>query len=286
MTLTSQSACKPQHERHLMVVDDEENISRSLVRLLKQDQYTIYTANSGKQGLEILAANDIGVIISDQRMPEMSGTEFLSQVSQLYPDTIRIVLSGYTELKTITGAINEGKIYKFLTKPWDDKLLRENIKEAFRQYEMADENRRLTNELSIVNDELSKLNIKLSNSVKTEARSAQINLRSLQVAQEVLQSLPIGIIGIDEDKTIVLANNLAHEIFSSSDTGLIGSNADNILPMSVEEFSADGPGGSRHSFVKDNKHIEVKINLYKHRILNDADATIGVIIPLDGVKYE
>lgn len=105
-------------ERNLLLVDDEENITRSLLRLLRQDKYKIFTADCGKQGLEILKSNEIGVILSDQRMPEMNGTEFLSQVSKLYPDTIRMVLSGYTDLQTVTNAINEGKIYKFLTKPW------------------------------------------------------------------------------------------------------------------------------------------------------------------------
>ena len=65
-------------------------------------------------------------------MPDMSGTEFFARVRQLYPDTIRIVLTGYTDIESVTGAINRGAIYKFLTKPWDDDLLREQIREAFR----------------------------------------------------------------------------------------------------------------------------------------------------------
>ena len=75
------------------------------------------------------------MIVSDQRMPEMSGTEFLSRVKELYPDTIRIVLSGYSEIETITQAVNRGAIYKFFTKPWDDAQLRENLREAFQTAE-------------------------------------------------------------------------------------------------------------------------------------------------------
>jgi len=118
-------------ERTLLLVDDEENILSALTRLLRRDGYHILRASSGREGLELLAANAVGVIISDQRMPEMSGTEFLSKVKDMYPDTVRIVLSGYTELNSITDAINRGAIYKFLTKPWDDDLLREHIREAF-----------------------------------------------------------------------------------------------------------------------------------------------------------
>ena len=86
---------------------------------------------------ELLAKHDVQVILSDQRMPEMSGTEFLSLVKDLYPDTIRIVLSGYTDLKSVTDAINQGAIYKFLTKPWDDEQLRQNNNQAFREHHTA-----------------------------------------------------------------------------------------------------------------------------------------------------
>jgi len=99
------------------------------------------TANSAKEGFLILAQQEVQVILSDQRMPEMSGTEFLSRARELYPETIRIVLSGYTDLESISDAINRGSIYKFLTKPWDDELLRENIREAFRHYDAAQRKR-------------------------------------------------------------------------------------------------------------------------------------------------
>ncbi|HZX33649.1 MAG TPA: EAL domain-containing protein [Rhodocyclaceae bacterium] len=122
-------------ERTLLVVDDEENILSSLRRLLRRDGYRILVANSAAAAFEMLALNDVQVILSDQRMPQMSGTEFLSRVKEMYPDTIRLVLSGYTELQSIADAINHGAIYKFLTKPWEDELLREHIRDAFLFYE-------------------------------------------------------------------------------------------------------------------------------------------------------
>ena len=121
-------------ERALLLVDDEENVLNSLGRLLRRDGYTIHTANGAAEGFDILARNHIQVIISDQRMPTMSGTEFLSRVKEMYPDTVRIILSGYTDLSTVTTAINRGAIYKFLTKPWDDTELRTTIQEAFRRH--------------------------------------------------------------------------------------------------------------------------------------------------------
>ncbi|HRD35312.1 MAG TPA: EAL domain-containing protein [Rhodocyclaceae bacterium] len=118
--------------RTLLLVDDEIGILNALSRLLRREGYTILTTSSPVEALELLARNTIQVVISDQRMPEMSGTEFLSRVRMLHPDTIRIVLTGYTDLESVTGAINRGAIYKFLTKPWDDDQLRELIREAFR----------------------------------------------------------------------------------------------------------------------------------------------------------
>lgn len=144
-------------KRTLLLVDDEENILRSLERLLRQDGYEILMAKGGSAGLDMLRNHQVGVIISDQRMPSMTGVEFLSQVKELYPRTVRIVLSGYTELKAVTDAINKGAIYKFLTKPWEDDLLRENIREAFRHHDLAHENERLATELQQAKDELARL---------------------------------------------------------------------------------------------------------------------------------
>ena len=116
----------------LLLVDDEPSILSALNRLLRRDGYTILTSESPAAAFDLLAQHEVQVIVSDQRMPEMSGTEFLERVKKLYPETIRIVLSGYTDLETVTDAINRGAIYRFLTKPWDDELLRKQIREAFR----------------------------------------------------------------------------------------------------------------------------------------------------------
>ncbi|MDZ4349174.1 MAG: EAL domain-containing protein [Xanthomonadaceae bacterium] len=125
-------------DRVLLLVDDEENILRSLVRLFRREGYTVLTANTVDQAFSLLASHHVQVILSDQRMPDCSGTEFLGRVKDLYPNTIRMILSGYTDLSTVTDAINRGSIYRFLTKPWDDNDLRAHIREAFRFYEQAE----------------------------------------------------------------------------------------------------------------------------------------------------
>lgn len=124
----------PADQRTLLLVDDEPGVCSALSRMLRRDGYRILTAASGSEGLDLLAINAVQVIISDQRMPGMSGTEFLNTVKQLYPDTVRIILSGYTDLEVVTESVNRGAVFKFLTKPWDDDLLRDQVRDAFRRY--------------------------------------------------------------------------------------------------------------------------------------------------------
>ena len=127
--------------RTLLIVDDEPNIVAALVRVLKQDGYRILTALSGEDALDVLALNTVQVIISDHRMPVMRGAEFLGKVKSLYPDTVRILFSGYTEMNTLVDAVNRGAVYRFLLKPWDDDVLRENIREAFNYYWLTHKDR-------------------------------------------------------------------------------------------------------------------------------------------------
>jgi len=130
-------------QRTLLLVDDEPNILSSLARLLRKEGYRIFTANGGQEGLELLDREPIDVIVSDQRMPQMTGVEFLSQVKERFPNTVRIVLSGYADFAAVTEAINCGAIYKFFTKPWDDELLRSNLREAFQRFELVWKNEQL-----------------------------------------------------------------------------------------------------------------------------------------------
>jgi diguanylate cyclase (GGDEF)-like protein/PAS domain S-box-containing protein len=120
--------------RTLLIVDDDVNVLSSLHRLLRRDGYRILTAVSPQEGFELLALHPVQVVVCDQRMPLMSGTEFLSKVKEMYPDTIRIILSGYTSLEAMLDSINRGAIYRFYTKPWDDAELRDNIRLAFHHY--------------------------------------------------------------------------------------------------------------------------------------------------------
>ena len=116
----------------LLIVDDEPNVLSALTRLLRREDYQVLNARTSGEAFEILTRQPVQVVISDLRMPDMTGVEFLSRVRQLYPETIRMILTAYNDIEAITGAINRGAVYKFLSKPWDDDELREQIREAFR----------------------------------------------------------------------------------------------------------------------------------------------------------
>jgi EAL domain-containing protein (putative c-di-GMP-specific phosphodiesterase class I)/CheY-like chemotaxis protein len=118
----------------LLVVDDDVNVLAALHRLFRRDSYRVLTAATPAEAFELLALFRVQVILCDQRMPAMSGIEFLSKVKEMYPDTIRIILSGYTAVETVLDSINRGAIYRFYTKPWNDNELRDNLRLAFREY--------------------------------------------------------------------------------------------------------------------------------------------------------
>jgi diguanylate cyclase (GGDEF)-like protein/PAS domain S-box-containing protein len=122
--------------RSILIVDDEPSILSALRRLLRREGYTILGATGGAEGLELLASHEVGVVISDARMPEMSGAEFLGRVREMHPDTVRIMLSGYTDLEAVTQAVNRGELFRFLAKPWDDNELIDTVRDAFRHYEI------------------------------------------------------------------------------------------------------------------------------------------------------
>ncbi|HEX8403524.1 MAG TPA: EAL domain-containing protein [Duganella sp.] len=118
----------------LLIVDDNPDILWSLEQLFQRDAYQILMAGSATEAFELLALHPVQVVLCDQRLPGMNGTEFLGQVKDMYPETIRIILSGYMGLDAVLESINAGAIYRFYTKPWDDTQLRDNIRLAFHHY--------------------------------------------------------------------------------------------------------------------------------------------------------
>lgn len=145
-----------QENLRILFVDDEEGVLRSLQRLFIDEDFEIFTASSGKAGLDILKSNNIAVIVSDQRMPEMSGAEFLEKAGKLAPDSVKIVLTGYADINAAMDAINKGGAYRYITKPWNDNDLIITVLNAAERFKLIKENRYLTELTKKQNEELKK----------------------------------------------------------------------------------------------------------------------------------
>lgn len=150
----------------VLIVDDEPNIVAALHRLLREPGYNIVTAGGGAEALAKLAGQTADLVISDMRMPEMSGAELLAEVARRWPDTVRIVLTGYADLETTVQAVNHGHIHYYFSKPWDSKELLATIRHALDVKLFEDERKRLLSLLEAKNRELGELNKSLEEKVR------------------------------------------------------------------------------------------------------------------------
>lgn len=130
-------------QSNILLVDDEENVLAALKRALFDEPYGIQTAPSAEKALEIMGGEPFKVVISDERMIGMKGSEFLAQVRELYPATLRILLTGHATLDAAMKAVNLGEIYRFFTKPWNDTEIRFAVRSAIEKYDLEEEKRRL-----------------------------------------------------------------------------------------------------------------------------------------------
>ena len=159
------SACAAPEDRRetsgakyrILFVDDEANVLKSMLRIFRRENYELLTATSGQAALAALSENQVQVIISDHRMPGMSGTDLLREIKKRYPATIRIMLTGYADVDAVMGAVNDGAVYKFITKPWNDEDLRLTVSLALEQYDLIQENKDLKQKTSAQKKELKRL---------------------------------------------------------------------------------------------------------------------------------
>ncbi|HHO75399.1 MAG TPA: response regulator, partial [Deltaproteobacteria bacterium] len=157
------------HSQGILFVDDEENILRSLKRMFLSEDFEVYTASSGLGGLKILQEYDgIGLIVSDQRMPGMTGVEFLAKARQIRPECLRILLTGYSDINAVADAINQGGAYRYITKPWNDEELIRVVKEAMNIYNLTEENKRLSEVVHQQNEQLKDWNAELEKMVQEQ----------------------------------------------------------------------------------------------------------------------
>lgn len=226
---------KPTHT--ILCVDDEQNVLASLNRLLRKEGYRILSASSGAEALNVIKENDVHLVIADHRMPEGSGIDFLAQVRAEFPDVIRIILTGFTDVDTITESINKGNIYRFFLKPWNDQNLKLEIRQALDQYDLMQANKKLHNKVLEKNEELKRINETLEDLVKERTKDLEIQNQALELSRAILEDLPLPIIGISAEGVIVLTNREAASLSIRSKGIQLGGSMFDCFPDEVENLA-------------------------------------------------
>jgi FixJ family two-component response regulator len=195
----------------VLFVDDEVNILKTLRRLFRREPWQKHFLGSGEEALALIEGEGpADVIVTDQRMHGMTGLELLREILQRHPECVRIVLSGYTDVQSILDAVNQGAIYKFLTKPWDDEVLRQVVCGAVESVEIRRENERL---MDVVQGQHQQL-IATSRFLE-EAGSSLEEVETFAFARHLMEELPVGVAAVSEDGTLCLANRVAHEMLGA-----------------------------------------------------------------------
>ena len=195
-----------QNQKHrVLLVDDEKSNLDTLVRLFRRKYHT-FAAQSGEDALKILKEQEIALVLTDQRMPGISGAKLLEHAMHSHPDAIRIILSGFTDTEDLIEAINSGQVYRYVVKPWNPHELQQTVDRAIEAYELTIENRRLLAELRELNASLER---------KVDERTAELaeSHAQLQVAYDDLKQTQEMLIQSEKMATIgTLAGGIAHEI--------------------------------------------------------------------------
>lgn len=255
----------------VLCVDDEKNVLNALKRLLRKENYRFLSASSCSEALEVLEREAVHLILSDQRMPEMSGTDFLARVRRDYPDILRIILTGYTEVDAIMESINNGQIYKFFLKPWNDHNLKIEIRRALEQYDLMKTNRRLDEQVIEQNAELKRANERLEQVVRQRTRTLEIQNKALEFSRAILEELPIPVLGIDPQGTVAMMNRRAG--------GLVGQGGKIELGQPIQELLPETVCGRIADAISDDVAVvleDVQVGFETYRV---------ELIPLTG-RYE
>ena len=184
------------YEHCILIVDDEDSILNAFKRILADENYDVHVANSGLEGLNKLrsATKPYSIIISDQRMPEMSGVQFFSKAKEIFPDAIRILLTGYADSDAIIEAINKGGVHLYFTKPWHEEEILLHIKQSLSKVEILAENKRLVELIREKNKELTELNKALEQKALEKTNDLLIQTEKLKESYQKSQIIMDGIV--------------------------------------------------------------------------------------------
>ena len=217
----------------IVLVDDEEPILRSLKRLLAFEGYELICCNDAEAALRAINEAQTAVIVSDQHMPGMQGVDLLRAICEQSPHTSRILFSGHIDVELLRHAVNNGEVYRFITKPWNDEELLMAIRLGVERWQLLSENEELHQKSIEQNQQLQTFNASLEAMVNQRTQALQMRNSALLLNQDILDHLPIVVIGIDPDLNIVMANALARQLFPDI---LLGDPCSSCLSEEISEW--------------------------------------------------
>lgn len=202
----------------ILCVDDEANILSSLRRLLRSHGYKLLFAGGGKEGLSIMEEHPVDLVISDMRMPEMDGARFLTEVSERWPETMRILLTGYSDITSTIEAINKAQIFKYISKPWEDNDILLSIKRALELKNLKRDRQRLEKLTLKQNEELKDLNTNLESMVKARTAEIEQTLDMYEMANDELKNSFSSVVEVFSNLIAMRRGNSAEHIRTVADT--------------------------------------------------------------------
>ena len=258
-------------EHTVLFVDDEVNILKAVQRLLRNEEWKVLTSSRGEEALALLEREPLQVVVSDQRMPEMSGVDLLAAIREKQPNVVRMMLTGYTEMNVAVDAINRGEIYRLITKPWNDEELKATLRQAFDHYDLKQEIKRLNQVTRKQNIKLQDMNRNLE--IKVRDRTKQLAEKHLELRVAYVQTIKalaeavdakdtytrghserVGVYASKMGREIGLPKELIERVYISGllhDVGKIGirdaviTKPDKLTPEEYEEIKAHPGIGAR-----------------------------------------
>lgn len=210
----------------VLCVDDEVNILKSMKRLLYKQDYQLLLADSGTKALELMAEHHVHLIISDMKMPLMSGAALLEQVASLYPETYRVLLTGYSDMESTIDAVNKGKIHRYLQKPWENQEVIDVIEEGLSNVKLKHENSKLQKLIKLQNSKLKDLNQNLESKIQLRTKQIQLALKRIESNNKAAQKVLYNLISINPNLSGSFANSVS----------LLAKNIAEKLSLSNEEI--------------------------------------------------
>jgi DNA-binding NarL/FixJ family response regulator len=242
----------------VLIVDDEPNVIHALKRLLRKEPIDVLSAQNGQEALSLMAEHTVDILLTDHRMPQMSGIELLSAVKDKYPDTLRMILTGYTDIDTIAECVNQGQIYKFFFKPWDDSQLVLEIRQAIEHRKLLQANARLNETILVQNLELKRINDHLEERIEERTRELKLQNAALELARAILEEIPVPILGVSAEHLIVWMNGAGRRVLGEIRPLSLGDTVEdhfgNPIPEKIDLVFREAKAAQ---FVWENQPVEI-----------------------------